>query len=150
MVGRKIDFRFFQATVHGMNENSTQKRGDRDGRRTDNIGDEDEVGADSDRRIPRRGDFDPAGDPRIDEVGTGPTSIRCTGRIVGAVFPVWVMGGTRGDVEVRIARSPRGGGGDGDLPGAYPSRPGALAVRPGTRAEVDRRSERGMDGGPRS
>jgi hypothetical protein len=62
-------------------------------------------------------------------------------------FPVWVLGGTRGKVEVQIARSPRWRDGNGDLSGAYPSRAGALGLRRGTRAEVDRWSEWGMDGG---
>ena len=108
------------------------------------------MGADSDRRISRRGNFDPDGDSRIDEVGTATTSIPGTGRIFGAVLPVWVLGGTRGEVEVHIARSPRGSGGSGDLSGAYSSRAGALGLHRGTRAEVDRWSEWGMDGGARS
>ena len=33
-------------------------------------------------------------------------------------FPVWVLGGTRGKVEVQIARSPRWRDGNGDLSGA--------------------------------
>ena len=105
------------------------------------------MGADSDRRISRRGGLDPAGDSRIDEVGAATTSIPGTGRIFGAVFPVWVLGGTRGKVEVHIARSPRWRGGNGDLSRAYPSGAGAMGLRRGTRAEVDRWSEWGMDGG---
>lgn len=105
------------------------------------------MGADSNRRISRRGGLDPAVDPRIDEVGTATTSMPGTGRIFSAVFPVWVLGGTRGEVEVHISRSPRGRSGNGDLSGAYPSRAGALGLRRGTRAEVDRWSEWGMDGG---
>lgn len=103
--------------------------------------------ANSDRRISRRGSFDPAVDSRVDEVGTTTTSIPGTGRILGAVFPIWVLGRTRGEVEVHIARSPCGRGGSGDLSGAYPSWAGALGLRRGTRAEVDRWSEWGMVGG---
>lgn len=77
-------------------------------------------------------------------------SIRGTGRIFGAVFPVWVLGGTRGEVEVHIARATRGRGCGGDLSSTYPSRAGALGLCRGTRAEVDRWSEWGMDGGARS